>query len=171
MQTFLNRFSRWKHSLGFGIHSPFAYRFITEVLCQHLPYYGYADISRDSRIRLLYRLVAAIQPRAVAILADQPALLAGAVKRADSRIPVLPVAAPSDCTHTLIVADDCDVSPDTYIPSLVAGAHALVLNATASTHGAIASALPHGMIFFNRHGTIVVASYRHLPRQDFAVKF
>ena len=36
MQTLLSRLRGWRHGRGFGIHSPFAFRFITEVLRQKL---------------------------------------------------------------------------------------------------------------------------------------
>ena len=32
------------HSRGFGIQSPWAYRLVTEVLCQQLPYHAYDDL-------------------------------------------------------------------------------------------------------------------------------
>lgn len=35
---------RHHRSAGFGIHSPFAYAFVREVLCQRLPYYAYEDL-------------------------------------------------------------------------------------------------------------------------------
>lgn len=37
---------RWGRSRGFGIQSPTAYRFVTEVLCQRLPYYAYNDLAK-----------------------------------------------------------------------------------------------------------------------------
>lgn len=36
--------SRYHHSSGFGIHSPYAYRFVRHVWRQPLPYYAYEDI-------------------------------------------------------------------------------------------------------------------------------
>ena len=37
---------RCGHSRGFGIQSPTAYQFVTDVLCQRLPYHAYDDLSR-----------------------------------------------------------------------------------------------------------------------------
>lgn len=45
---------------GFGIQSPWAYRFVTEVIGERLPYYGYAAIDRryrDKRERAYHRLL------------------------------------------------------------------------------------------------------------------
>ena len=56
---------RCGHSRGFGIQSPTAYQFLTDVLCQRLPYHSYDDLSRQfpklrgNRLkfcRLLFRL-------------------------------------------------------------------------------------------------------------------
>ena len=35
---------RMSHSRGFGVQSPSAYRFIRYVLCEHYPYYAYAEL-------------------------------------------------------------------------------------------------------------------------------
>lgn len=37
---------RMPHSRGFGVQSPSAYRFIRYVLCEHYPYYAYAELRR-----------------------------------------------------------------------------------------------------------------------------
>ncbi len=165
MSSLLKIFTRLRHSRGFGIHSPFAYRFVTEVLCQTLPYYGYADIGHDRRLRLLYRLIVAFRPQRVALLSSTPEPLARAVRRAAGHTDI------TTDTPDFIVADDLDSDPSQYIPSLSTGAHALILNAAPDLRPRIAGAIPHGMIFDNDHGTLVVASYPHLPRQDFDVKF
>ena len=68
--------SRWRTSLGFGVHSPFAFRFIREVLRERrCAYYAYTDIAADiskephaamtlRQALLLYRVVIDLQPRA-----------------------------------------------------------------------------------------------------------
>ena len=35
---------RWKYSRGFGVQSPWAYRFIRYVVNEHYPYYAYNDL-------------------------------------------------------------------------------------------------------------------------------
>ena len=166
MQTVLTRFKCWRHSKGFGIHSPFAFRFVTEVLCQPLHYYAYSRIGRDRRLRLLFRLVLAFRPGTVAVLSAQPDKL-----RLTAALPssALKFASPG-CADMLIVDAD-DVLLAEYIPHIAAGAHALVLNGTRQTTRAIREAMPSGMTFDNRCGTLVVAAYPHLPRQDFDVMF
>lgn len=45
-QRYLTAWSRYHHSSGFGIHSPFAYQFVRNVWRQPLPYYAYGGISQ-----------------------------------------------------------------------------------------------------------------------------
>lgn len=71
--------SRFRYRKGYGVHSPFAFDFITQVVYQRTPYYKYrelreqekrliflenADWSYESRKvkRLLFRLVNLVQP-------------------------------------------------------------------------------------------------------------
>ncbi|MCH5224833.1 MAG: hypothetical protein J1D77_02495 [Muribaculaceae bacterium] len=43
-------FLRWRHSKGFGVHSPYAYRFVTEVLRPgNYGYYAYREIEGTTR--------------------------------------------------------------------------------------------------------------------------
>lgn len=73
---------RFRHRCGYGVHSPFAFHFITDVIYQRLPYYRYKDLAIEERIqlekhgkdwlyesrkirRLLFRLVNYCQPHTV----------------------------------------------------------------------------------------------------------
>jgi len=46
LQRYLTAWSRHHRSGGFGIHSPFAYNFVREVLRQRLPYYAYERLAQ-----------------------------------------------------------------------------------------------------------------------------
>lgn len=162
----LTLFRCLRHRHGFGIHSPFAYAFVTEVLAQRLPYYGYADISHDARIRLLFRLIVYFQPEKAAVFSSQPDLLRRAIIRASSKTHIT-----SHTSADFVVADADDYAPDAYSGFIADGANAIILNSVPETRRAIAEVLPHGMIFDNRRGTLVIASLKHLPRQDFDVWF
>ena len=76
------RLRRIGHSRGFGIQSPFAYRMVTEVLCQRRPYHLYADLvslmpdlkgNRLKVCRLLMRLANYCQSPATFVAVDVPA--------------------------------------------------------------------------------------------------
>lgn len=51
MQGIIDRISRWWHSFGFGIQSPWAYSVVTDVICERLPYYDYERIDRECKSR------------------------------------------------------------------------------------------------------------------------
>ena len=72
---------RWRHRRGYGVHSPYAFHFITDVVYESLAYYAYAPLHRrltaanwyamrydtlcglsEKDIRLLFRLVNFCQP-------------------------------------------------------------------------------------------------------------
>lgn len=157
-----------RHRYGFGIHSPFAYRFITGVLAQPLPYYGYADISSDPRIRLVFRVTAYFGPQHVLILSSQPRLLKMAVHRAYSQAVV---TESMTSRPDLVIADAMDATEDEIIRHATGGINMVVLNAARNLRPRLAAAMPHGMIFHNGRGTLVVIPAPGLPRQDFRVNF
>ncbi|MGM9842192.1 MAG: hypothetical protein ACI31D_08345 [Candidatus Limisoma sp.] len=46
LKRYASALGRLRKSKGFGIHSPFAFRFVLRVLKERLPYYGYETIDR-----------------------------------------------------------------------------------------------------------------------------
>ena len=71
--------SRFRHLCGYGVHSPFAFNLITQVIYESTPYYKYKDLAIEQKKlapqkdiywkyeskkvkRLLFRLVNYIQP-------------------------------------------------------------------------------------------------------------
>jgi hypothetical protein len=78
----LVRISRIRHRCGYGVHSPFAFNLITQVISEHTPYYKYKELEamqkqlstqKDGRWkyesrklkRLLFRLVNYAQPQTI----------------------------------------------------------------------------------------------------------
>lgn len=67
--------SRLRHRAGFGVHSPWAFRFIRDVVNEQLPYYAYADLQeqvpvsdkRELRLCRLYLRIANFMQAAAAI--------------------------------------------------------------------------------------------------------
>ena len=70
---------RFRHRCGYGVHSPFAFNLITQVIYENTPYYKYKDLAAEQKKlapqkdgrwkyeskkvkRLLFRLVNYIQP-------------------------------------------------------------------------------------------------------------
>ena len=82
---------RFRHRCGYGVHSPFAFNLITQVIYENTPYYKYKDLAAEQKKlapqkdgrwkyeskkvkRLLFRLVNYIQPDTIveAFLVSSP---------------------------------------------------------------------------------------------------
>lgn len=48
--------SRFRHRCGYGVHSPFAFRFITEVIYEQAAYYAYEELDRNLPYRDWFRV-------------------------------------------------------------------------------------------------------------------
>lgn len=80
MQTLSNPLvwlARFRKRRGYGVHSPFAFRFITDVILETRPYYAYGELDpqlplamrlrRRKGLHLLLRLVNHLQPRTIVL--------------------------------------------------------------------------------------------------------
>jgi len=47
---------RFRHRCGYGVHSPFAFKFITEVLYMNLPYYAYDQLDKELPLSDMFRV-------------------------------------------------------------------------------------------------------------------
>ena len=154
-----------RHRRGFGIHSPFAFRFITEVLCQRLPYYAYSDLGGDSRVRLLMRLCVELAPATVALRMTDTTPYAAAVAAASRSIAIAGDGA------DLIVADASAAQANALEALARSGRHLMLINIGRETAATLQAAIPAGMTFYNLRGTLIAVAHPHLPRQDFDVAF
>ncbi|THG67380.1 hypothetical protein [Bacteroides faecichinchillae] len=72
--------SRFRYRCGYGVHSPFAFNLITDVIYEKLPYYAYRSLASEQKKklkecgwykgtrkinRLLFRLVNRVQPATI----------------------------------------------------------------------------------------------------------
>lgn len=77
---------RFRKRCGYGVHSPYAFDFITDVLYEHLPYYAYKDLDalhpfwvRKLRLRplklsrVLFRIANFVHPRRACVLTTSAA--------------------------------------------------------------------------------------------------
>lgn len=82
-----NQIKRFRYRKGYGVHSPFAFRFITEVINESSPYYSYIEIENlktdsgekknklDCKVlKLVFRLVNRFQPRQFLEVGSEPSL-------------------------------------------------------------------------------------------------
>lgn len=112
-------YKRWRHTRGFGVHSPYAFGLITEVVRQTrgYAYYGYESLTRDfggsvpraiiRKARLLLRLAARCDVGA-AFLPDTPEArpFAAALRLADSRMTLTAVPELADNARLICVSAD-----------------------------------------------------------------
>ena len=50
LRRFTRWISRWRHRRGYGVHSPWAFSWITQVIYNDMAYYAYADLQRRRRL-------------------------------------------------------------------------------------------------------------------------
>lgn len=74
MLTFSDWINRMRHNRGFGVQSPTAFFFVTQVLKEKLPYYAYKDIDAIAResgthskkmCRRLFRIANYLRPKSI----------------------------------------------------------------------------------------------------------
>lgn len=159
MQALLKAFCRRRTALGFGVHSPFAFRFITEVLRppRHYAYYAYERIGNDSIARLAVRLLAAFNPSAVAFEVSEKARLKALRNIVDM---VVPQAHTGNKNPEMLFIDT-----DTGIVDLSGRepCHMLIFGPNAMDTAASIARTKGKMIFTNDKDIAVVAALPHLP--------
>ena len=155
--------AKLRHSRGFGVHSPFAYRFITETLRQEHIYYAYHQM-RTPQERLIFRVVLALRPATVALEGMPSARKA--VRYA------MPSARFTDAIHAEMIIADGHFSALEFHPANGNLPHLLLLgNAPGATRSQWREAMDCGMTFDNGRGSFVAVSRPDLPRQDFDISF
>lgn len=157
--------ARWWRSRGYGVHSPFAFRFIREVLCQSSPYYNYPLIEAlpadHHWLKLLFRLIVEFKPSQL----DAPSGLTGAERSAivlaDSRLASIIPEVPTDTPSGIITLRGDDVTVGV-VRDIIAG--------NRDWLRLIDSLAPHVMTFTN--GIIGIGVSRHdLPNQHYEINF
>lgn len=182
MRNNFKRFFSWPRryfrSRGFGVHSPFAYAFICDVLREKgYSYYAYNQISRlatthgDDRkaLRLFARLVSRFSPSciyAAGRLSPHIATVAPMVKKDVAFSSVMSEAS------MVWLGKGADF-PDVLWGDAVGDAQKPLVvvthrNPAASTE--LIKSIPCGMSFSSKHYTVAVVTPQ-LPRQDFELIF
>jgi len=170
MPSLLNSIVRWwgklRHTRGFGVHSPFAYRFITETLRQEHAYYSYKTL-RTSQERLVFRIVLALRPASVAVEGMPSARKAvrcamPSARMTDARHAAMLIVGPGASLAGL----DARCSGSAVLPHLL-----LLGRHPDSVREAWCRAMTCGMTFDNGSDAFVAVTRHDLPRQDFDIRF
>ncbi len=169
MPSFLTLpYLRWRHGKGYGIHSPFAYRFITEVL--RLPklygYYSYLYIP-EGDLRTLFRVAVRLGAQRVAFIGcDKNPLIRKTLFLANPR------AAQVDLCEADFIIFDAKRNPKLAAGDIPPTANLVIFNYKKwKARKIYLQTLPNGMVFRNSGSLAIAATLPHLPRQDFDVKF
>lgn len=165
---------RWRSSRGFGVHSPFAFEFITNVLRRDGRYCYYADdaiaslAGHDRGLALLtHRVAAALEPeQVVSVTAPRPwmPLACGCEVLTPDE------ARPSD--NTLVILPGCP-DPDAIdvAVKVVVNGGIAVARDDGSLLGALRGSMSRGMTFVNGSGSLVAVGRHHLPLTHYRLHF
>ncbi len=160
---------RYRVSRGYGVHSPFAYRFIIRVLRETLPYYGFdrlnslrGDMSAADA-RLLFRITDFFRPAKVCVTGTHAAQARSIILAAAPRTRFTDT--PEDADMTVAAAPlsaegladvRCPVIMTTRCPEPL-WQHAIDTSARAMT--------------FTNGRTGVIVNRSGLPRHDYRLRF
>ncbi|WP_289752993.1 hypothetical protein [uncultured Duncaniella sp.] len=179
------RIKRAWRSRGFGIHSPFAFRFVTCVLRESGEYYAYRELRRIAgdrkafrRLALVFRLVCEFRPAVVSVVGDSDftAHIDRTVKFADSRIKTYSCSEAADpsCMQNpgfCIIQFARNVNDmDFFGRALRSECMVAFMDVSGADACGLRDLLTSGMSFYNRR-TIILVSRHDLPRQNFEVNF
>ncbi|MCM1449167.1 MAG: hypothetical protein NC082_02385 [Clostridiales bacterium] len=165
---------RWWRSRGFGIHSPFAYDFITNTLRCHHGYYEYRAIEQlqpavQPQLKLLLRVVCRLRPRS---FLPMGALAHDAIRVVTSVDSSIVVATNSEHTDMLFISNHARYDTRQLLDCLNSGGTVLFDSQNDNRHaiGQLRQVMQHGMTFSN--GKCFIAVGRNdLPRQHFELNF
>lgn len=168
---------RWRHTRGFGVHSPFAYRVLTEVItCPH-GYYGFHSINRGLtpaqrrsrpavRARMLLRLAVFLRPATVALPASGSALWRVAVKEGYRKARIV---TPDAATPALLVAEG-DAYRAAAERTLAAGGAVLLFGISVEESRSLAAMMAEGIGFIAPDALLLIPR-RQTARAVYTVNF
>lgn len=155
-----------RHARGFGIHSPFGFRFVTEVLCSQACYYAYRDIPDERRglWRLFFRICVYFDMPVEALGSDADMMVEIHLKACGS--------SPRKKGDLLALSPGC--GPVGLERLLRADVVFFVDTDSEDVRLALermVAAADHGHYYTNLRGVSVFVNRPTLPRQDFKVAF
>lgn len=121
LAAIVDGYKRRRHSLGFGVHSPLAYRVVRECVMARGSYYAYPELDamletvrghigrRKRRVRMTHRMAARFPRRKVCMGGDMEPALAAAVALALPKARITDVCV--DATFALWQGSDCPYTP------------------------------------------------------------
>lgn len=154
--------ARYRHSKGFGVHSPFAFRFITEVLGERCPYYDF-DRLASAHQRIAYRIAARLSPATYGVAGDADG----------TPIRMACPHAEQSCGAVDLLLAGRDAVAEELFPTLDAEGVVVIEGNDRALVEAVKKYLDaknHGMTFDNGRDFCILVAYSRLPRQDFSTR-
>lgn len=163
-------YKRWRHTRGFGVHSPYAYRFVENVVHpgRLYSYYGYSDIdatcgsegfSRRVRreARMFLRFLVFMNPKSVYIPVGANAAFHAAANALGKTLHI--ERKPKNAEKCEILTSHRNFTPlETLCRHLAVSGHSITLiDAPEGWNEELFNALPSGLMIFGRHNTIVIS--------------
>lgn len=144
------------------MHSPFAFRFITEVLGERCPYYDFERLKSPHQ-RIAYRIAARLSPATYGVAGDADGVpVRMACPHAEQRV---------GAVDLLLAAHGASVC--NLMPTLDAGGVVVIDGKERQLVDDAKCYLDtknHGMTFDNGKDFCILVAYPHLPRQDFSTR-
>lgn len=128
----IQSYKRLRHALGFGVHSPSAYRYVREVvrLPQGMAYYAYRTLPETPATidcRLLYRVALDLRPATYAVAcgnASQRRAIAAVIRAASPE--AMPAGRDVDSADMVVACAGADTRIDYRVAVAVPASHPLV---------------------------------------------
>lgn len=175
----IEAYKRWRHTRGYGVHSPTAYTLVREVISQPYQFYGYAEIeaalaghkhaARLERFcRLVLRLCNHLHPRTVFCSKTAPEAVRTAIRCA---VPDAVISADPSTPADLYIDTARILSPARIRRLLEADGIALLLLAIDDEADSIIRRnLLHGLLLRSaRHALVLTRS--SMPFVSYSVNF
>lgn len=164
---------RFRRTRGFGVHSPFAFGYITMVLNCSYPYYAFENLKADvahlngalrpTDAMTLFRVLDQSQTDTVAMIPHTEPSASATVEAWSSRCCLTGTGR----ADFIIVTDQCDVAA---ICGDVTGKTLFFTRRAIESFTRFCETLATGMTFTNGHTAIAVCNPT-LPRQDFEISY
>ena len=155
-----NWLKRQRTSRGFGIHSPFAYDFVVNVLRERYMYYAY-NLIKENDYRLIYRIALKFRPSQI-YSRELPEYLNNELATCRNE---------DNSLQFYILSSEQDIFPEQrseYVALLLNLNKNACINQRYKTLKDNMS--DYGMVFCNPDRAVIVAD-KNLPRQNFHINF
>lgn len=176
MEDLFKKYLRWRHSRGYGVHSPYAYRFVTDVLRPgDYGFYAYHDIDHDilmskgksqidsQNLRLLYRIIVFLNTSRLIISGDKEPSVKLLAKV--SRLPLLDFQKIKDNDFKkgdLVIITSGNISKERFETVVNNQVPVLALDPSKQVRALLANPLEKGLLFNGTKKSLLI------PRHEMA---